>query len=127
MTNIEIFDPAMCCSTGVCGTSVDPELTKIASAIFTLEKKGYSVKRYNLANDPAAFAENAKVNKALQESGTDALPIILVDGEVYRVGGYPSVEEFSSLFNFKINQEEIVPEKPKNALDLLFETKKGEE
>ena len=47
MNKVEIFDPAMCCSTGVCGPSVDPELTRVASAIYSLEKKGFNIKRYN--------------------------------------------------------------------------------
>jgi len=28
MKTIEIFDPAMCCSSGVCGPSVDPKLVR---------------------------------------------------------------------------------------------------
>ncbi len=29
MSVIEIFDPAMCCSTGVCGPSIDTELMRV--------------------------------------------------------------------------------------------------
>ncbi len=31
MTTIEVFDPAMCCSTGVCGPQVDPDLARFAA------------------------------------------------------------------------------------------------
>src|SRR5699024_6136959 len=62
MNKLEIFDPAMCCSTGVCGPGVDPDLTRIASAVYSLEKRGVDVTRYNLANDPSEFIENKKVN-----------------------------------------------------------------
>ena len=31
MSKLEIFDPAMCCSTGVCGPSVDPELLRVST------------------------------------------------------------------------------------------------
>ncbi|TCJ01101.1 arsenite efflux transporter metallochaperone ArsD [Cytobacillus praedii] len=86
MRKVEIFDPAMCCSTGVCGPSVDPELTRVASAIYSLEKKGFNTKRYQLTNDPGKFAENSEVNNVLHEKGPDALPIILVDNQVVRVG-----------------------------------------
>ena len=30
MKKIEIFDPAMCCPTGLCGTNINPELMRIA-------------------------------------------------------------------------------------------------
>jgi hypothetical protein len=39
MSKVEIFDPALCCSTGVCGPSVDPELVRVATAIFFVREK----------------------------------------------------------------------------------------
>ena len=36
MKKIEIFDPAMCCPTGLCGTNINPELMRIAVVIETL-------------------------------------------------------------------------------------------
>lgn len=81
---VEIFDPAMCCSTGVCGPSVDPELTRVASAVYSLEKKGFDIKRYQLTNDPAKFADNPEINKALHEKGPDVLPIILVNNQIVK-------------------------------------------
>ncbi|KQL19461.1 arsenite efflux transporter metallochaperone ArsD [Cytobacillus solani] len=110
MKKVEIFDPAMCCSTGVCGPSVDPELTRVASAIYSLKEKGFDIKRYQLTNDPGKFAENSEVNNVLHEKGPDALPIILVDNQVARVGSYPSNEEFAEWFN--VTPEEL-REKPK--------------
>lgn len=104
MSKIEIFDPALCCPTGVCGPSVDPELTRVATAIFLLEKKGYDIKRYNLASEPAKFAENEKVNKLLHEKGPDSLPITMLDGDVVIVGGYPSNEQLSEWFGVKTEE-----------------------
>ncbi|MGD6876166.1 arsenite efflux transporter metallochaperone ArsD [Bacillus infantis] len=98
MTKVEIFDPALCCPTGVCGPSVDPELTRMASAVFILEKKGFDIKRFNLANEPAVFADNKEVNKVLHEKGPDALPVTLVNGSVAKAGRYPSNEELSKWF-----------------------------
>lgn len=95
MKKVEIFDPAMCCSTGVCGPSVDPNLTRVASAVYSLEQKGVDIKRFNLANEPAAFAENETVNQVLQEKGADALPVTLLDRKVVKVGEYPTNEEFA--------------------------------
>ncbi|KAA6451285.1 arsenite efflux transporter metallochaperone ArsD [Bacillus swezeyi] len=117
MKKVEIYDPAMCCSTGVCGPSVDPELTKVASAIYTLENKGLSIKRYNLANDPAAFAENDTVNKLLHEQGTEALPVVLVDGKVFKVGGYPTIKEFAEVY--QIEEKELEAQEPKKKLNVI--------
>lgn len=96
---VEIFDPAMCCPTGVCGPSVDPELTRVANAIFSLEKKGFNITRFNLANEPAMFVENKMINQLLHEKGTDCLPVILVNDSIEKVGEYPENEEFAVWFN----------------------------
>ncbi|MBO8178262.1 MAG: arsenite efflux transporter metallochaperone ArsD [Bacillus sp. (in: Bacteria)] len=116
MKKVEIFDPAMCCSTGVCGPSVDPELTRVASAVFSLEKKGFDIKRYNLANEPDKFAENTEVSKVLHEKGPDALPVVLRDGKVVKVGAYPTNEELAEWFG--VNPEELKAEKPRVRLKL---------
>lgn len=116
MHKIEIFDPAMCCSTGVCGPSVDSNLTRVASAVYSLEKKGNNIKRYNLANDPAAFAEHDTVNQVLQEKGVDALPITLLDGRVVKASDYPTNEEFAAWLD--VNPDELT-EKPRIRLNLI--------
>ena len=95
MAKLEIFDPAMCCSTGVCGPSVDPELSRVAAAVASLQKNLVNIVRYNLAFDAKAFAENEQINKILQEKGTSALPVTLVDGKLVKFGGYPTNQELS--------------------------------
>jgi hypothetical protein len=114
LKNLEVFDPALCCPTGVCGPSVDPELTRIASALFLLEGKGYSIKRYNLGTEPDAFISNVEVNKLLNEKGLDVLPIIIFNNEVSKIGAYPTNEELANWF--EINREELVAKKPKTNL-----------
>jgi hypothetical protein len=104
MKKLEVYDPALCCPTGVCGPSVDPELTRIASALFLLEKKGYDVKRFNLGNQPDAFIANTYVNKLLNEEGVDVLPIILFNNEVVKKGQYPSNEELAKWFEIEVSQ-----------------------
>ncbi|KLV28782.1 arsenite efflux transporter metallochaperone ArsD [Priestia megaterium] len=116
MKKVEIFDPAMCCSTGVCGPSVDPELTRVASAIFALEKKGFDITRYNLTSQPDKFVDQVEVNKILMDKGPDALPMVLVDGEMEKIGGYPTNEEFAEWFG--INSEELKGEKPRMPIKL---------
>lgn len=117
MRKVEVFDPALCCPTGVCGPSVDPELTRVATAFYLLENKGFDIKRYNLASEPAKFAENEKITKVLHEKGPDSLPITLLDGEVVIVGGYPSNEQLSEWFD--LNIEELKEKKVNNNLNLL--------
>ena len=89
MPNMQVFDPAMCCSTGVCGPSVDPRLPRFAADLDWLKSKGVEVERFNLAQELAAFSGNPKVKQALNSHGTKSLPMILVDGEVKSSGGYP--------------------------------------
>lgn len=112
---IEIFDPAMCCSTGVCGPSLDPELTRVASAVYSIEKKGFNIKRYQLTNDPDKFTENNEVNTLLHEKGPDALPVILLDGKAVKVGSYPTNEELAEWLHVK---PEELTEKPRVRLSI---------
>jgi arsenite methyltransferase len=86
---LEVFDPAMCCSTGVCGPSPDPFLPRFSADLDWLSTQGVVVKRYNLAQDPAAFAANEIVKDALTTDGTDCLPLILVNGSPVSKGKYP--------------------------------------
>ena len=90
MAKMQVFDPAMCCSTGVCGPSVDPTLPRFAADLEWLKSKGVEVERFNLAQQVAAFTSNGRVKQALNSQGTQVLPMILVDDEVKASGGYPS-------------------------------------
>jgi len=88
MPKLEVFDPAMCCSTGVCGVEVDPALVQFAADLKWLEGQGVQVERHNLGQDPAAFIANPHVLALLQQ-GNDRLPAILLDGELLASGAYP--------------------------------------
>lgn len=90
---IEIYDPAMCCSSGLCGPNIDPVLLKMNEAVLTLIKQGIEVARYNLAQQPKEFMANNMVVVLLHKNGKKVLPITLVNGEVFRTGEYPSYEE----------------------------------
>ena len=89
MKSLEIFDPAMCCSTGVCGVEVDPVLAQFSADLKWIAEQGVAVSRHNLGQEPAAFAANSAVVKEM-EAGMDRLPVILVDGHVVTTGLYPS-------------------------------------
>jgi len=87
---LTVFDPAMCCSTGICGPSVDAQLVRFAADLDWLRATGVEVERFNLAQQPAAFAASAAVKQALAERGEAALPLVLAGGEVVSIGTYPS-------------------------------------
>jgi Arsenical resistance operon protein ArsD len=57
------------------------------------KQKGARIERFNLAQQPVAFAENPTVKGFLERSGQEALPLILVDGEVALAGRYPNRTE----------------------------------
>ena len=97
MKKMIIFDPAMCCSTGVCGPSVDKELLRVSTVLNTLKNKGILVERYNLTNNPQIFVDNKVINEILNTKGVEALPVTVVDGVVVKEGKYPTNEEFCSL------------------------------
>ena len=110
MKKMSIYEPAMCCSTGLCGVGVDPELLRISTLINTLKKNGIVVQRHNLSNAPQEFISNKVVNEFINVNGVDELPAIVVDGEIVMTGRYPTNEEFSSLLGIPAS---ILGEKPK--------------
>ncbi len=91
-TKVQVYDPAMCCSSGVCGPAVDTVLPRFAADLAALLAKGVSVERYNLSQQPEAFAANAKVTEALR-ANPDCLPLIMVDGQIVSQGAYPESRE----------------------------------
>jgi thiamine pyrophosphate-dependent acetolactate synthase large subunit-like protein len=95
MKTIRVFDPALCCSTGVCGVDVDQSLVDFSADVDWAKQNGAQVERLNLSQQPLAFAENATVKAFLERSGQEALPLILVDGEVALAGRYPNRTELA--------------------------------
>jgi hypothetical protein len=95
MANIQVFDPALCCSTGVCGVDIDQQLVSFTADADWAKQNGAQIERFNLAQQPMAFAENAIVKGFLERSGQEALPLILVDGEVALAGRYPNRAELA--------------------------------
>ncbi|MDX2034682.1 MAG: arsenite efflux transporter metallochaperone ArsD [Blastocatellia bacterium] len=85
----EVFDPPMCCSTGVCGVDIDPVLPRFAADLEWLKTQGVNVERYNLAQQPGVFVANEAVNAVLHKEGNDCLPLILVDGRIVSRAAYP--------------------------------------
>jgi AhpD family alkylhydroperoxidase len=96
MTAIRIFDPAMCCSTGVCGPSVDPQLARFAADLDWLKGQGVSVERFNLSQQPGAFVDDAAVKATLEKQGEAGLPLVKVNGDVKSSGVYPSRDDLAA-------------------------------
>lgn len=96
MKTIQIFDPSLCCSTGVCGTEVDQELVRFAADAAWAREQGIQVDRINLAQQPLEFANNPLVKAVLQSSGEKGLPLTLVDGIIRCGARYPTRAELTA-------------------------------
>lgn len=96
MISLQVFDPAMCCSTGICGPAIDPKLVRFSSDLEWLKQRGVEVSRYNLSQQPAAFAQDASVKAALESKGEAALPLVKINGEVKSTGAYPTRAELAA-------------------------------
>jgi hypothetical protein len=92
MKNMTIYDPAMCCSTGICGPDVDPILPQVAGMLAQLKERGVHVERFNLAQQPMAFVQNGEVRELLDREGVEVLPLIFLDGALVLKGQYPDQE-----------------------------------
>jgi len=92
MKAIIVYDPAMCCNTGICGPDVNPMLPRVAGMLAQLKDHGVHVERYNLAQQPLAFAQNGEVRELLDREGVAVLPLIFVDGALVLKGQYPDQE-----------------------------------
>lgn len=108
---VQVFDPAMCCSTGVCGPSVDPVLPRFAADLDWLKTQGLEVERFNLSQQPAAFAESAVVKQALEDQGTECLPLILFQGRIVSTGKYPTRSSLAARVGLPAVVEEAAPAK----------------
>ena len=95
MKTILVFDPVLCCSTGVCGVNVDQQLVTFAADVEWAKQSGARIERFNLAQQPTAFVEHSVVKGFLERSGHEGLPLILVDGEIALTGRYPSRDELA--------------------------------
>jgi hypothetical protein len=95
MKHLQIFDPPMCCSTGVCGPEVDPALARFAGDLKWLTGQGVAVERFNLARQPEAFIRNPAVYRMIDEGGLQVLPLVLAAGEIVSRGRYPDRGELA--------------------------------
>ncbi len=95
--SIELFESAMCCESGVCGPSVDQQLITLREDLRWAEEQGANVARHNLTSEPDAFVASAKVTGLMQAFGEEALPVLVIDGDIAMHGHYPSRGDLAGL------------------------------
>lgn len=109
MKKLEVFDPPMCCSSGVCGPKVDPALPRFAGDLEWLKGQGVDVKRYNLAQQPMAFAGNETVRDTLDKEDVGCLPLILADDVIVSRASYPSREALAVVLGVELPKKAAAP------------------
>ena len=94
-----IYDPPMCCSTGVCGPNPDQALINLQDTLEKVRNMGAEVERHLITQSPQAFKDNTEIIKLIQEQQLKALPITTCDGKVVKTGAYPTLKEFETFIN----------------------------
>ena len=94
---IQVFEGPLCCNTGVCGPDPDQALVNFTADLDWLQRQGVAIKRANLAQDPAAFADSALARSFMQKVGTSGLPLIVIDDVPVATGRYPSRSELARI------------------------------
>jgi hypothetical protein len=109
---IRVYEPALCCNTGVCGPDVDQLLVEFSADLDHLSQRGADIARHNLANDPQAFVASETVRGFLQVAGSEGLPLTTVSGVTVMTGTYPTREQllrFAGLTQDSAERPEVVP------------------
>jgi hypothetical protein len=99
LATVEIFDPPMCCPTGMCGPTIDQTLLDVNEMILILQTEGVSVARYQMTSHPHAFLNNSEVMLLVREQQMAALPITAVHGKVVKTSFYPNLVEIKAALN----------------------------
>ena len=115
MKTIEVYDPALCCSTGVCGVTVDGALVAFAADAEWAKQKGAKVERFNLSQQPLAFAQNPTVKGFLERSGAEALPLVLLEGEIALAGRYPTRAELGRWIGVELSERPPMAASPEES------------
>ncbi len=102
---LEVYDPPMCCSTGVCGPEVDPVLVAFAADLHWIGEQGIEVHRYNLGTNPQAFIENPVIATEIKAS-VERLPIIAIDGQIISTGIYPTRDQMAAKLGLSTTAKE---------------------
>lgn len=104
---IRIYERGMCCPTGLCGPSIDPEIMRITTAISTLEKNDIDIKRFNLTSNPDEFINNKIINNLLIKEGEEVFPITLINNEIVKKRYYPTNQELTNWTKMAIEKDKL--------------------
>lgn len=99
MTKITIYESAMCCSSGVCGPNPDKSLIDLQDTIEKIREMGCEVERFSITQHPKKFRENPAIIKLIQEHQIKALPVTTYEGQIFKVGTYPSLGELQGVIS----------------------------
>jgi len=97
--DVELFDPPLCCPSGVCGPTIDQALLDVNEMVLALKAVGVQVERYQMTTNPNAFLGNSEVMRLVREQQLAALPITAVRGQVIKAGAYPTLAEVQASLN----------------------------
>src|SRR5699024_258901 len=102
-----LYEPALCCSTGVCGPSVDEDLLRITGVMKQVkEEDDVMMVRYNLASNPNSFVRNQNVIDTMQNEGQDSLPITVLDGDIVKICIYKTNKKIEDCLNITMQETE---------------------
>lgn len=104
---LQVYDPSMCCSTGVCGPAVNPVLVRFAADLKWLRDEGVEVERYNLSQQPAAFSTARVVREELQKEGPGCLPLLLIDGRIAFHSAYPDRQHLAAALGIEAHARRL--------------------
>lgn len=90
---LELFEPSMCCESGLCGPEPDQLLIDLQNTIQLLKKGGVDTKRYAINQAPLVFVQNQVVSSFIKANGPEKLPLVLLDGQIIKSGAYPTLDE----------------------------------
>lgn len=110
-----IYEAAMCCSGGVCGSAPNQNMTGLNDRLDNIIKSGVIVERYSITQNIKKFMEDPQIVKLIQEQQLTALPITVLNGKVIKVGSYPTTEELQALLSVDVNRGELSAEQTKTA------------
>ncbi len=93
---IKVFEPPMCCSSGMCGPVPDESVVNFNALTKKIEADGHKIKRFTLNQGAADFEAETQVMAVLEDEQLKALPMTVINGRIMKKGAYPTHEEILS-------------------------------
>ncbi len=108
MTQLTLYEEAMCCSTGVCGPDPDDELVEVSAALDQLddEFEDVEISRANMQHNIDQFLETQRIYDLVQEHGPSILPITVVDDEIIAREEYLDYNELAQRLEQRAQPQE---------------------